>query len=263
MAVKDTPHPTRAGSNGSVASVVRFERIQQLRAHEYVAEQIRRHISLRLIKPGEALPAERELAGMFGVGRPTIQHALRMLEAAGLVESRRGRSGGTFISRQGQDSLALDGLIVRVMRNRKELEDLLQYRHLIEPAVARVAAGSRRQADLAAMRKAIRGMAEATSEPDYMRHDTDLHIAIARATGNAVLAHAIEEIRRLLNDAMTLLPESDTWHRHMSGEHEALLKAIECGDGDAAERAMEEHVANSEQGLRAVLAAIRRRGVWK
>lgn len=258
MAVKDSRRAVPGATNEPVASTVRFERIQQLRAHEYVAEQIRRHISLRLIKPGEALPSERELVVMFGVGRPTIQHALRLLEGAGLVEARRGRTGGTFVSHQDQDSLTVDGLVVRVMRNRKELEDLLQYRRLIEPAVARVAAGSRRGADLTAMRKAIRGMAAAPTEPDYMRHDTDFHIALARATGNAVLTRAIEEIRMKLNDAITLLPESETWHRRISGEHEALLEAIERGDGETAERAMEEHVANSEQGLRAVLAAIRR-----
>ena len=241
---------------------VRFERIQQLRAHEYVAEQIRRHISLRLIKPGEALPAERELAVMFGVGRVTIQQALRLLEASGLVEARRGRTGGTFVTKRDSDSDAADELIVRVMRHRKEMEDLLQYRRLMEPAVARVAAGMRRNADLAAMRKAIRGMVEATSEPDYMRHDTDFHIAVARATGNDILTHAIESIRMQLNDAMTLLPESDTWHRRISREHEELFAAIEGGDGEAAERLMEEHVANSEQSLRAVFAAIRRRA-WR
>jgi DNA-binding FadR family transcriptional regulator len=250
-------------SNRSAASTLRFERIHQLRAHEYVAEQIRRHIALRLVKPGEALPAERELAVMFGVGRPTIQHALRLLEAAGLVEARRGRTGGTFITRPEQDSLAADDLILRVMRHRKELEDLLLYRRVIEPAVARVAAATRRGDDLAAMRRAIRGMASAASEPDYMRHDTDFHIAVAQATGNPFLTRAIEEIRMRLNDAMTLLPESDTWHRRMEGEHEALLEAVQNGDGDAAESLMQEHVANSEQGLRAVLAAIRRRGAWK
>jgi len=242
---------------------VRFERIQQLRAHEYVAEQIRRHISLRLIKPGESLPAERELAGMFGVGRPTIQQALRMLEAAGMVESRRGRSGGTFVTRLDNDSHAADGLILRVLRSRKELEDLLQYRSLIEPVVARVAAESRKASDIKAMRKAIQSMTAATTEPDYIRHDTDFHIAVGRATGNAVLTHAIEEMRMKLNDAMTLLPESDVWHRRISREHEALLEAIERSDADEAERVMEQHVANSEQSLRAVLAAIRRRGVWR
>ena len=66
-----------------------------------------------------------------------------------------------------------------------------------------------------------------------------------------------------LNDAMTLLPESDVWHRRISREHEALLDAIERSDADEAERVMEQHVANSEQSLRAVLAAIRRRGVWR
>ena len=264
MAVKSARRRTPTQSNGSSsAASVRFEPIQQLRAHEYVAEQIRRHIALRLIKPGEALPAERELASMFGVGRPTIQHALRLLEAAGLVEARRGRAGGTFISAQGQDSPAVDGLIVRVMRDRKELEDILEYRHLLEPAAARVAARTRRSADLSAMRRAIRGMAAATNEPEYMRHDTDFHIALARATGNAVLVRSIEDIRMRLNDAMTLLPESDTWHRRITGEHEVLLEAIENGDSETAERAMEEHVANSEQGLRAVLTAIRRRGLRK
>jgi GntR family transcriptional repressor for pyruvate dehydrogenase complex len=258
MAVKEA---RRAGRTS--APHVRFERIHQLRAHEYVAEQVRRHIALRLIKPGEALPAERELAVMFGVGRPTIQHALRLLEAAGLVEARRGRAGGTFVTGPDQDSLAADDLILRVMRHRKELEDLLLYRRLVEPAVAGVAANTRRAADLAAMRLAIRGMVASTTEPDYMRHDTDFHIAVAGATGNTFLVRAIEEIRMRMNDAMTLLPESDAWHKRISREHEDLLEAIESGDAEAAEAVMQRHVAHSEQGLRAVLAAIRRRGVWK
>ena len=258
MAVKEARR-----TNGATAPAVRFEPIHQQRAHEYVAEQIRRHIALRLIKPGEALPAERELAVMFGVGRPTIQHALRLLEATGLVEARRGRTGGTFITGRDQDSPAADDLILRVMRERKELQDLLVYRRLIEPAVARLAATTRRGTDLAAMRRAIRGMKEATTEPEYMRHDTEFHLAVAGATGNAFLSRAIEEIRMRLNDAMTLLPESDAWHRRISGEHEALLEAIESCAGDTAEALMQEHVAISEQGLTAVLAAIRRRGIWK
>ena len=70
--------------------------------------------------------------------------------------------------------MAADDLIVRVMRQRKELEDLLLYRRLIEPAVARVAAGTRRNGDLTAMRRAIKGMAGATSEPDLWQSVRDL-----------------------------------------------------------------------------------------
>src|SRR3954470_5258536 len=70
------------------AEPVRFERIDQQRAHEYVAEQIRRQIVLRLIPSGQALPPERELAAVFGVGRATVQSAIRMLVEHQMVESR-------------------------------------------------------------------------------------------------------------------------------------------------------------------------------
>jgi DNA-binding FadR family transcriptional regulator len=242
-----------------MAVEVRFEPIQQLRAHEYVAEQIRRHIALRLIQPGESLPSERELATMFGVGRPTIQHALRLLEADNLVEARRGRHGGTFVSEPAGDEDAMDELIARLRRQRKELEELIVYRRAIEPAIARLSAESRRHADVAAMRDALERMAAAASEADYMRHDTEFHLAVARGSRNRFAAAQIEEVRMRLNDAMTLLPESKAWHERIELEHGQIADAIELRDGDAAAAAMGVHVANSEQGLRAVLAAVRRR----
>jgi DNA-binding FadR family transcriptional regulator len=109
------------------------------------------------------------------------------------------------------------------------------------------------------MSGAIAGMAEATSEPDYMRHDTEFHLGIARATRNRFLLGAIEDVRLRLNDAMSLLPESDTWHRRLSGEHETILAAIRARDGDGAEHAMDLHVAASELSVRALMSAIRRR----
>jgi GntR family transcriptional regulator, transcriptional repressor for pyruvate dehydrogenase complex len=247
----------RRGANGSRAPV-EFAPIQQLRAHEYVAEQIRRHISLRLIRPGEALPSERELVAMFGVGRPTIQHAMRLLEADRLVEARRGRTGGTFVREPAEDAVAMEELMSRVNRRRDELEELLVYRRSFEPVVAAEAARVRRRADVTAMWRTIRHMGEAKTEADYMQGDTEFHIAVARATRNRFMGSAIEDIRLRLNDAMSLLPESDTWHRRIGGEHEAIVEAIEASDADAARAAMDLHVANSEQGMRAVLAAIRR-----
>jgi GntR family transcriptional regulator, transcriptional repressor for pyruvate dehydrogenase complex len=248
----------RRGRRGG-ETVPPFEPIQQLRAHEYVAEQIRRHIALRLIAPGESLPSERELAATFGVGRPTIQHAMRLLEADRLVAARRGRGGGTFVSEPAEDASAMDELMVRVLRRRDELEEVLGYRRAIEPRVAREAAGSRRSADVDAMWDAITSMSGAATEPDYMRYDTEFHLAVARATNNRFMAGAIEDIRLRLSDVMSLLPESDTWHSHISGEHETIVAAIEGHDRDGAEAAMDIHVAASDQGIRAVLTAIRRR----
>src|SRR4051794_2269781 len=138
---------------------VHFPRLQQPKAHDYVAEQIRRHIALRLIAPGESLPSERELAAMFGVGRPTIQLALKDLAADRLVESRRGRRGGTFVSEPAEDTVVLDELISRLLGRREELEELLDYRQATEPLISRLAARLRKRSDLSAMRTTLRGMA--------------------------------------------------------------------------------------------------------
>jgi DNA-binding FadR family transcriptional regulator len=250
------------GQNAPAAGArppLRFAPIQPLRAHEYVAEQVHRHIALRLITPGESRPSERELAATFGVGRPTIQHALRLLEADRLLETRRGRGGGTFVSAPFEDSAATDDLITRVLRQRQELEQVLVYRRILEPNVAREAARTRRREDLTIMTRAIQAMAEATREPEYMRHDTEFHLSVARATRNTFLLRAIEDVRTVLNDAMSLLPESDTWHRRLSGEHDAIVSAIAARDGEAAAQAMDLHVAASELSVRAVMSAIKRR----
>ena len=237
---------------------VRFKPIQQLRAHEYVVEQIRRHIALRLIAPGESLPSERELTAMFGVGRPTIQHAMRVLEADHLVEARRGRGGGTFVREPAEDSGAMSELVARVLRQGDVLDELLGWRRALEPVVAGEAARARRPADLTALATAIREMESAPSEADYMRHDTEFHLAVAAATRNRFMKAAIEEVRLGLNDALSLLPESDAWHRSLAREHEAIAAAIDSRDADAAAAAMDLHVANSVQGVRAALAAIKR-----
>jgi DNA-binding FadR family transcriptional regulator len=245
--------------SGERRARVRFKPIQQLRAHEYVVEQIRRHIALRLIAPGESLPSERELTAMFGVGRPTIQHALRLLEAERLVEARRGRRGGTFVSAPLEDDGVMEELVARLARHRDELEELLVYRRTLEPAISRLAAESRRRDDVTAMRRTLRGMKGAQTEPDYMRFDTEFHLAVAAATQNRFLHRAQEEVRLRLNDALSLLPESETWHRRLTGEHEAIFDAIEARDADGAEAAAELHVDNSERSVRAVLAAMTRR----
>jgi GntR family transcriptional regulator, transcriptional repressor for pyruvate dehydrogenase complex len=238
---------------------VHFPRLQQPKAHEYVAEQIRRHIALRLIAPGESLPSERELAAMFGVGRPTIQLALKELARDRLVESRRGRRGGTFVLEPADDTIMQDELISRLLSRREELEELLDYRRSVEPLISKMAARLRKRSDLSAMRATIREMVSAREEPEYMRFDTEFHLAVAGATQNRYLVRSMEDIRLQLNDALSLLPESETWHRRISGEHEAIFDAIEKRDARAAEKATLVHVDNSDRSVRATLAAIRRR----
>ena len=91
-----------------------------------------------------------------------------------------------------------------------------------------------------------------------MQADTELHIALARASGNRFFRAAVEQIRLELNDAMIALPESQVWHERSAREHEAILAAVRAGDREAAERAMRPHVTHTEQSIAALLAALDR-----
>jgi GntR family transcriptional regulator, transcriptional repressor for pyruvate dehydrogenase complex len=235
-----------------------FAQIEQQRAHEYVADQIRRHIGLRLIAPGDALPPERELARTFGVGRATVQHAMRLLEADRLVDTRRGRGGGTFVVGPAHDAVAMDRLVLKLRRCAPEIEDAVECRRTLEPAVTAIAAEKRRRADVTLLRRAARGLGEAGDEAELMRWDTEFHLTIARATRNRLFVASLEHVRLLLNDALSVLPESDLWHERIFQEHDRIIEAISAQRPEAASAAMRHHVKNAEMGLRAALAAVRR-----
>ncbi|HXW80040.1 MAG TPA: FCD domain-containing protein [Acidimicrobiales bacterium] len=258
-----TPSAARSTSSERSRSEVEFDPVRQVRAHEYVAAQIRRQITLRLVRPGSVLPSERELAGMFGVSRRTVQQALNTLEAESLIKARRGRFGGTFVLELRDNGQTMSELVARVRRRQHEVLELLEYRRLLEPAIVRMAAESARVSDIAAMRSALRGMSTASDEPSYMRFDTDFHVAVATATHNRYLIKAVEESRLGLNDALSLLPETEIWHSRLSQEHEKIFAAIAAHDPDAAAAAAEAHVRSSNTSVRALLTTMRGRGTKK
>lgn len=245
---------------GARPDLVRFERLDQQRAHEYVAEQIRRQIVLRVIPSGQALPPERELARMFGVGRATVQQAIRLLVADHMVESRRGRhGGGNFVVGPDESRAGLDSILARVRRRSDEVEQALGYRAAVEPAVAGFAALARTRADLRRLGESNAAAAAAETDATFMQADTEFHLALAEATRNRFLRQAVLTIRLELNDALVALPESPVWHERSIREHEAILRAVTRRSRDAAIAAMEVHVAHTEQSVNALLAALSRR----
>jgi len=234
-----------------------FRRVEQLRAHEYVAEQIRRQIALRLIRSGEALPPERELAKVFGVGRATVQHALRLLEADRLVETRRGRSGGTFVVGPADDGIVADHLLVKLHRDRGRVEEALVYRRVVEPAAAAEAATRRTEGELDVIREACRLAAEAATDADFIAHDTKFHLGVAEASRNRFFLEATEKLRLVLNEALVALPESPLWRERSTAEHTAVLCALEARDGEGTRKAMLSHVETTGRTVSALLSALR------
>jgi GntR family transcriptional repressor for pyruvate dehydrogenase complex len=244
----------RGASPGAVGATL--EPIAQLRAHEYVAEQLRRQIGLRMVLPGNALPSERDLSGLFGVGRATVQAAVRLLEAERLVETRRGRNGGTFVLPHNNDDLANDYLLARLRRERDRIGEALLFRRSVETLAAGLAATTRRAAELRAIRAAEEATARAETDDEFIAADTQFHLLIARAAHNTFAYEALRQMRLVLNDAISALPETTGPQQRAVKEHATIVAAIDARDAKAASRAVDRHAATTERDISAMLAKL-------
>jgi GntR family transcriptional repressor for pyruvate dehydrogenase complex len=234
----------------------RFPRVAQTRAHVYIAEQLRREITLGLLLRGDALPPERELAAMFGVARATVQEAVRLLQSEGLVETRRGRGGGTFVVGLPNDATSRQRLISEVQRNRDLIEEAVTYRLELEPAAAARAAVARTPEDLAGLGQILDRAAKTADDALFTSLDTQFHMGVARASRNRFFAEAVEPLRLVLRDAIQLLPESPLWQERSLREHARIFAALEAGDSQAARKAVLAHVEHTARSLRALLKAL-------
>jgi DNA-binding FadR family transcriptional regulator len=233
-----------------------FRPIASLRAHEEVAEQIRRGIALRLVGASGTLPPERDLARQFGVGRATVQKAVGLLEQEGFVERRRGRGGGTFLVGRAAPDGNVPGFIERLRQNRAEIEEALTFRLTIEPSAAALAALAAGEGELEEAGAAAQAAAAATTDTDFMEHDTAFHLAVGRASGNRFLADSVERLRLVLNDALAALPDSDAWHSWSNEEHDRVLRALVRRDAETARDAMAAHVLHADDAIRALLRSL-------
>jgi GntR family transcriptional regulator, transcriptional repressor for pyruvate dehydrogenase complex len=237
-------------------AAVQFDPIEPLRAHEYVAEQLRRHIGLGVVAAGQVLPSERELASMFGVGRATIQAAIRLLAAHGLVESRRGRGGGTFVIEPARDEASHQRVLLELKLARVDVEEALLYRRVIEEGSVRMACKNATKTDIKKLDAFRAQMEEAQSDLQFHRYDNEFHIQLGQAAGSKLLREAAERSRLELNSAILALPETDVWHERINREHDAIVRAIEAHDQRAAARRMSRHLDHTEKAVRAMLAAL-------
>ncbi|MGP3949078.1 FadR/GntR family transcriptional regulator [Streptomyces sp. 7N604] len=222
---------------------------------EEALEQILQVLRLGLVPYGERLPAERELAERLGVSRVTLREVLRVLQDEGLVESRRGRYGGTFVlQRPGGETRgggAEDELRRRI--EKVDLEDTLRFREVLEVGAAGLCAAHglpEEQADR------LRAALDATHEAplaDYRRLDTLLHLTLAELSGSPSLAAQYAAVRATVNDLLNCIPLLVRNLEHSQQQHTALVGAVLEGDADAAREVMREHCAGTAALLRGFL----------
>lgn len=250
MAVsRQVPEPSaRAGAVDDAL----FRPVRASNAFEETMERLLQTIRLGIVGPGERLPAEREMAARFNISRVTVREAIRALQQAGYVESRRGRYGGTFVTR----TLPRPG-----RRNLKQmaqemgsaLEDALTMRYVLEVGAAEAAAlRTLTDQDRNHLEQRLKEDAHAGLE-DYRRHDSRLHLAIAEAVGSPSLTSAVAEVRGRLNELLDVIPLLARNIEHSKEQHTEIVAAILAGDAEGARRAAAEHLSATGSLLRGFL----------
>ncbi|GAA0413160.1 GntR family transcriptional regulator [Acrocarpospora corrugata] len=214
---------------------------------EAVVRRLADAIALGLLADGEQLPSEAELAGQLGVSTVTLREALMALRQQGMVETRRGRGGGSFVRLPSDLDL---GLLLRGYAV-EELRDLGDHYAAIAGAAARLAAQRALPSDLAPLLRSLDEMAKADWDGRLRRLDGRFHVEIAAASQSARLTQ--EEIRLQADIGPLLWLSRDEHHemtkRQLFDQHRAIVEAIRAGAGDQARELAERHVLDAVDHL--------------
>ncbi|MEV7273880.1 FadR/GntR family transcriptional regulator [Streptomyces bacillaris] len=234
---------------GPLASVLRPVRAGN--GFEETLEQVLQLLRLGLVPPGDRLPAERELAQHLGVSRVTLREVLKVLQDQGMVESRRGRYGGTFVLPRATAPGSGDELRRRIAA--VDVEDTLRFREVLETGAAGLCADGLAADGADRLRAALEATQGARLE-DYRRQDTLLHLTLAELSGSRSLAAQYASVRATLNELLDCIPLLVRNLEHSQQQHAAVVEAVLDRDAEAAREMMREHCAGTAALLRGFLS---------
>lgn len=216
-------------------------------AVERAMEQIIRYLMEEGLGDGERLPNERELAERLGVGRSTLREALQRLTTRNVLEVRRGV--GTFVSYK--HGVADDPLGFTLIRDKERLaRDLLEFRILIEPRAAALAALHATDADIAELDFLCSSVDDLirSGEP-HLERDQEFHTCIARCGGNIIMPKLLPIIHGAIG--LFIAETGGQLRDETIRTHRAIFNAIRAHDPVAANDAMYLHLIYNRDRLQA------------
>ncbi len=198
------------------------------------------------LSEGDRLPPERDLANHFGVSRTTLRDAIRELALLGYLDVRQG--DGTVVRNPGGEALATP--FRRLLRGQPQLaEDLLQFRRILEPEVAALAAARCTEADAIELRAALERQARLVNAGRrLLGEDPGFHRLIARVAGNTTVLHVLNVLQSMLHDLRSHMLTGDQPALGLE-QHTAIANAIIAGDADAARAAVHDHLEAVERSI--------------
>ncbi|MCA2244769.1 FadR family transcriptional regulator [Mycobacterium sp. WUMAC-067] len=218
---------------------------------QQIAQELRDLIVSGVLKEGESLGREPEVVARFGVSRPSLREALRILEAERLIEVVRGVNGGVFVRAPDSRTTARTAAILLRSRN-VSLADVFEARSLIEPIAAKAIAARRkgRRSALTHLRYLLDDQRRTIDDLEaFGVANLAFHEALVSLGGNTTLSMFAETINQivahaLINDSRgdPVLAVTATRRRDLRSQ-ERLLEIIEAGDADRAEAHWRAHMA--------------------
>jgi GntR family transcriptional repressor for pyruvate dehydrogenase complex len=227
-----------------------YKTIRASRLYEQIVQQIEESILKGALKPGDQLPAERELAQRFGVSRTAVREAVKALSEKGLVESFSGR--GTFITDGSSHAIQKSIDLAARTSQPDVLAHLAEARAILEPEIAALAAGRVEEQHLVTMREAYEVMEHAAHDPDaYIEADLDFHLSLAEAASNPIILSLIDSIVGLLREQRMRIFKVEGGPQRGQFHHKQILEAVERRDPKAARKAMQAHLQQVREDSRA------------
>src|ERR1700684_428998 len=226
---------------GPLAAKPMYRAVKTSRLYEQIVQQVEDSILKGQLKPGDQLPAERDLAQRFGVSRTAVREAVKTLREKGLVEAYSGR--GTFVT-NGTSQATRQSLDLMIRINQQEgSANLAELRLVLEPDIAAIAAGRIEEQLLTTMREAVAEMDRHLRDPDgYVEADLDFHLALAEAVGNPLILSLLDSIVGLLREQRSRIFNIEGGPQRGQHHHKRILAAIEHRDSGAAREAMRAHL---------------------
>lgn len=223
-----------------------YKLVRTSRLYEQIVQQIEDSIVKGDLKPGDQLPAERELAQRFGVSRTAVREAVKALREKGLVEAYSGR--GTFITDSTTQAVrhSLD-LMVKIGQP-DGFTHLAEVRSILEPEIAALAAQRIQDTELVTMREAVALMDRASNDPEaYIEADLDFHLALAEGAANPIILSLLDSIVGLLREQRLRIFRVPGGPERGQVHHKQILEAVEHRDPEKARDAMRAHLLQVRQ----------------
>jgi DNA-binding FadR family transcriptional regulator len=214
-------------------------------SYEQITEQLRSAILSQDFLPGSRLPNENDLSEMFQVSRTTVREALRGLAAEHLITTRKGTTGGSFVTEPTVAQLAERlrvGLSMLALTTRISLDNFMELRRLLEVPSADLAAARRTGEDLALMEETIPPPRGSLSDKEQYQSNRDFHFVIIDICHNPLLRLAVEPMFVVLQTCLDRARLPASFHTTVTRQHRGIANAIQARDGDLASQLMQEHL---------------------